>query len=62
MSAGRPLKVRMVVTVEVDPAVWADEYGIRPEDARADVRSYFADLLHNAPAVDYAEARVTVRP
>jgi len=34
------VKVRVVLTVEVDPQVWADEYGLDLGEVRDDVRQW----------------------
>ena len=55
------MKVRLVVTVEVDPKAWTAEYGSARRDVREDVKSYFTNHLSMAPAVLYTELEVTVR-
>lgn len=55
------MKVRLVVTVEVDPALWQAEYGVRSDETRDDVRRYFEAYLVEAPAVEFAGLEVTVR-
>jgi len=55
------VKVRLVVTVEVDPKDWTAEYGAARVDVREDVRVYFTNHLYMAPAVLYTGLEVTVR-
>lgn len=55
------MKVRLVVTVEVDPKVWAAEYGPTRRDVREDVKDYFTNHLYMAPAVLYTGLELTVR-
>jgi hypothetical protein len=55
------MKVRLVVTVEVDPQTWAEEYSVHPEEVREDVRRYFRNAISEAPAIQLAGAEVTVR-
>lgn len=57
-TTGR-IKVRIAVTVEVDPAEWAYEYACERSEVREDVRSYFTDLISQAPAI--SDAGLTVR-
>lgn len=55
------MKVRLVVTVEVDPAKWQDEYGIPLNEVRDDVWNYFASYVYVAPAIEATDAMVAVR-
>jgi hypothetical protein len=57
---GRTMKIRLVVTVDVDPQVWAEEYCIHPEEVREDVRRYFTNQITEATAMDIG-GTVTVR-
>lgn len=41
------MKVRMNVTVELDPEVWASEYGLNVTEVRADVREKISTDLHS---------------
>jgi hypothetical protein len=59
MTPGRKIKVRMTVTVELDPAEWANEFGCDTDEVRQDVRDYFANQIGQAPAIE--EASLTVR-
>jgi hypothetical protein len=54
------MKIRLVVTVDVDPQVWAEEYCIHPEEVREDVRRYFTNQITEATAMDIG-GTVTVR-
>lgn len=36
------MKVRLTMTVEVDPEAWATEYGIDLKEVRKDVQGYFS--------------------
>lgn len=40
------MKVRLIVTVDIDPEKWRFEYGDKP--ANEDVWRYFYDVLENA--------------
>lgn len=53
------MKVQIKVTIEVDPAEWADEYGCERSEVRDDVRSYFVNQITQAQAVE--DATLTVR-
>jgi hypothetical protein len=53
------VKVRLVVTVDVDPAKWREVYG--QDDVRRDVRDYVLSTLQQSPGVEESEAEVTVR-
>jgi len=55
------MKVRLVVTVDVDPAKWQDEYKVRLSEVGDDVRRYFANHIHHTPAIQHADLEVTVR-
>lgn len=56
------MKIRMVVTVEVDEIAWADEYGTEQDTVREDVKSYTATLLNDCRAgSDDLWRNVTVR-
>jgi len=46
----KPVKVRIVMTVTVDPDDWATTYGT--DDVQADVRSYFRNHVQMAPCFD----------
>lgn len=54
------MKVRLTVTVEVDPSAWADEYGCERSEVREDVRSYFTDGIGQFPAIEGASLTVRV--
>lgn len=46
------MRVRIVMTVEVDPEVWAYEYGLDPSLKREiaeDVRNYFVNGVQECP-------------
>ena len=36
------MKIRIIQTIEIDPAAWATEFGVARRDVRDDVQSYFA--------------------
>jgi hypothetical protein len=49
---GAGMKVRVNMTVEIDPEVWAIEYGLDPNDKKAireDVKNYIINGIHEAP-------------
>ena len=39
------MKIRLTVTIDVDPAEWTAEYGTNPADVRDDVKAYFTNLM-----------------
>jgi hypothetical protein len=41
------VKVRIEMTVEVDPAEWVENYGCDRADVRADVREYVRNTVEN---------------
>lgn len=59
MTPGGKVKVRLTVTVEVDPSEWSDVYGCERGEVREDVRSYFTDGISQFPAIE--DASLTVR-
>lgn len=36
------MKIRVSLTVEVNPASWANEFGVAPSEVRKDVQEYIA--------------------
>lgn len=54
------MKVRMTVTVTVDPALWAHEYGITEAEVREDVRTLVATTLQNTYALETLADEVKV--
>jgi hypothetical protein len=44
------MKVRVTLTVEVDPAAWQLAYGTETEDLREDVRNYIAGSVEESAA------------
>ena len=46
------MKIRVEMTVEVDPNEWADQYGVEPDAGtiRQDVRAYVQHLAFESPA------------
>lgn len=56
------MRVRLTVTVEVDPAEWAAEYGTdsSAKAVREDVRTYFHTHLNGADAAFSGLADVSV--
>lgn len=40
------MKVNVTLTVELDSAVWAAEYGLDPQNVRADVKSLTASSVY----------------
>lgn len=56
------MKVRLVVTVDVEPRAWAQHYGVDPYETDADVRRYFKNQVLQANAlVEVQGLEVTVR-
>lgn len=50
-AASKPVKVRVSMTVEVDPELWEQEYGIDKTDRAAlrdDVRGYYLSVAQDA--------------
>ncbi len=43
------MKIAMQVTIEVDPDVWAAEYGVDKTEVRADVKLYVQSALYDMP-------------
>lgn len=46
------MRVRIEMTVEVDPEVWATEYCLAADNKRAvadDVRNYYINSVHESP-------------
>jgi hypothetical protein len=46
------MKVKIEMTVEVNPTAWANEYGLDPsylKGIREDVRNYFINGVHESP-------------
>ncbi|MGW7515092.1 hypothetical protein ACWGJ2_05810 [Streptomyces sp. NPDC054796] len=41
------MKVRMIITLDLDADAWATEYGVSREEVRADVKSYIATALQD---------------
>lgn len=39
------MKIRMTVTLEVNEEKWSNEYGLRPETVREDVRDFLPELI-----------------
>ena len=39
------MKIKVTLTVDVDPAAWADEYGTRLSEVREDVKRHAANSL-----------------
>lgn len=39
------MRVKVTATVEIDPDLWASEYGIERAEVREDVKNYYANIL-----------------
>jgi len=52
------MKVRVTVTVEVDPDAWAQEYGLFPAVVREDVDTYVRQAVFESPAAQAGLIRV----
>lgn len=48
-STPKRVKVRVALTLEIDPEVWALEYG-EQENLREDVRGYVLEMIYGASA------------
>jgi hypothetical protein len=57
------MKVRMVVTVDVDPAEWHAEYGVGSDlqTVRDDVKTYFTTHIQAAWAIEPCSLTVNIR-
>ncbi len=61
------MKVRVALTIEVDPKVWANSNGYLTDadgkytaaEVRDDIRNYVFHLVQGSPMVDETEAEVT---
>jgi hypothetical protein len=45
------VKIRYVVTVEVDEGAWALEYGVERSGVRDDVKSYLDNLIDDGEGI-----------
>jgi hypothetical protein len=56
------MKIRTIVTIEVDEAEWMNAAGLLEGDVRKDVRSYIRTTLQDSPMFSQdTEAEVTVK-
>lgn len=46
------MKVRVTLTIEVDPESWDMTYGVEPERIRTDVREYVLNQVQGSAASD----------
>lgn len=53
------MRVRLIVSLDVDEETWASEYGIESSQVRDDVRSHLANVLHEHYVGDLGVARDT---
>jgi hypothetical protein len=44
------MKVRLTITLDVDPEAWVRDYGCEPSEVRDDVKSYVAGFVAESPA------------
>lgn len=44
------MKVRIAVTVDVDPEAWAEEYGIESSGVREDLKTWVVNAIQQCPA------------
>lgn len=60
MSADtRPVRVRVTMTIEVDPAAWSDAYGVEGRrNIAEDVRVYAVGYVQQSAAADECGLRV----
>lgn len=54
------MKVQIKVTIEVDPADWAEEFGLERSEVRTDVKNYFSNAILQSAAVDEVDFTVRV--
>ena len=54
------MKVQIKVTVEVDPADWAEEYGCERDEVRTDVKNYFMNQILSSTAAEAVDFTVRV--
>jgi hypothetical protein len=40
------VKIALTVTLDVDPEVWASEYGLSRDDVRADVQAHLMNTVY----------------
>lgn len=55
------MKIAVNIIVEVDPDVWADEYGIDKDEVRQDVKEHLLTNVQGAPGIQSTDAAVTLR-
>jgi hypothetical protein len=56
------MKVRVTLTIDVDPEAWVLAYGCLPKDVREDVKTYVAGCMAGSAAADEdAIQNVTIR-
>jgi hypothetical protein len=55
------MKVRVVLEIEVDPALWADTAGCARADVRQDVKTYVRHQVDGAAMLDETGAEVALR-
>lgn len=58
-----PVKVRVTLTVTVDPHLWNDEYGTGadPSEVAADVKRYVTNSVHALTGIEATAAQVVAR-
>lgn len=44
------MKIRIAVTLDIDPDAWVTEFGVEREDVRADVQEYFKNIVYGQAA------------
>jgi hypothetical protein len=54
------MRVRLTVTLDIDPEVWSTEYGVEAARIRDDVRHHLANVMHEHYVTDLGVARETV--
>ncbi len=45
------MKIKITLTVDIDPASWANEFGITPSEVRDDVRSYAEGCVRQSQGI-----------
>ncbi len=45
------MKVRVTVTVEIDPDAWMQTYGVERDEVRRDVREYVEGSVHELAGI-----------
>ncbi len=52
------MKIRLTYTVDVDPEMWKQAFGIDRSELREDVHAYFRNLIQQSAASEETELEV----